>query len=110
MKPSAPAPATAQIIKLPRGKFDFEAYDLQPNEMSERIDRDRVMVVIIEGILRMNAQTLKRQVELLPTVLQGRSVGDLISDLKSASDGFDGLAKLFECAAARLTVIDAKLI
>jgi hypothetical protein len=40
----------------------------------------------------------------------GRSVGDLISDLKSASDGFDGLAKLFECAAARLTVIDAKLI
>jgi hypothetical protein len=98
MKPSAPAPATAQIIKLPRGKFDFEAYDL------------RVMVVIVEGILRMNAQTLKRQVELLPTVLQGLSVGDLISDLKSASDGFDGLAKLFECAAARLTVIDAKLI
>src|SRR3977135_252808 len=103
---------TAKIIRLPHDDFSFEAYEFQDSELSDRYDRDRVLVVILEGILRMNAATLKQKVNLLPTVLEleGVSIGDLIHDLEAASEGFDGLGKLFSCAAARLSVVNAKLV
>jgi hypothetical protein len=102
---------TAQVNRLPHDNFSFEAYDFQRSELSERYDRDRVLVVILEGILRMDAENLKRKANHLPGVLGRSSVcDDLIHDLKAASEGFEGLSMLFECAAARLTVINAKLV
>jgi hypothetical protein len=105
-----PPPKTAEIIRLPHDDFSFEAYELQDSELSDRYDRDRDLVVIVEGILRTNTDALKQKVNFLPTALEGVSIGDLIHDLESASEGFDGLGKLFACAAARLSVVNAKLV
>jgi hypothetical protein len=101
---------TAKVIPFPHDDFRFEAYDFQESQISQRYDRDRDLVVILEGILRMDAEALKQKVNCLPTKIEGFNVGDLICDLKAASEGFEGLSKLFECAAARLTVVNAKLV
>jgi hypothetical protein len=68
------------------------------------------MVTIVEEILRMDAKTLKRKVHLLPNVIECHPVSDLIHDIKVVAESFGGLADLFGCAVARLTVIDAKLV
>jgi hypothetical protein len=101
---------TAQIIRFPHDDFNFKAYDFQASLLSERYDADRAMVAIVEKTLRMDAKTLKRKVHLLPSAIEGHPVSDLIHDIKVVSESFEGLAELFACAAARLTVIDAKLV
>jgi hypothetical protein len=100
----------AEIIRLPHDDFSFQAYHFQDSELCDRYDRDRVLVVILEGLLRMDADALKQKVDRLPTVLEGVSINALIHDLEAASEGFDGLGKLFSCAAARLSVVNAKLV
>jgi hypothetical protein len=101
---------TAKVIPFPHDDFSFGAYDFQESQISERYDRDRKLVVILEAILRMDDAALKQKVRCLPTKIEGFDLRDLIFDLKAASEGFEGLSKLFECAAARLTVVNAKLV
>jgi hypothetical protein len=103
-------PRSAQIIRLPHEDFSFKAYDFPRSWLSERHDADRVMVTIVESILRMDAKALKRKVHLIPNAIEGPTVNDLIHDIKVVAGSFEGLAELFMCAAARLTVIDAKLV
>jgi hypothetical protein len=102
---------TAEVVPFPHDDFSFEAYDFQESAISERYDRDRDLVVILEGILGRDAAALKQKVvNCMPTEIEGFNIDDLIHDLKAASEGFEGLSKLFECAAARLTVVNAKLV
>jgi hypothetical protein len=101
---------TAQIIQLPRDDFSFEACDIQCWAMKERYERDSALVGIVQGILCSDSKTLKGKVHHLPRASNGHSIHDLTHDLIACGEGFKYLAELFACAAARLTVIDAKLV
>jgi hypothetical protein len=101
---------TAQIIQLSRDDFSFEACDIQCSAMKERYDRDSALVDIVQGILCSDSKTLKGKFHDLPRDLNDNGIHDLIHDLLACGEGFKDLAELFGCAAARLTVIDAKLV
>jgi hypothetical protein len=101
---------SAQVMQLPRDDFSFEACDIQCWAMKERYDRDSALVGIVQGILCSDSKTLKGKVHRLPRALNGHSIHDLTHDLIACGEGFKYLAELFACAAARLTVIDAKLV
>jgi hypothetical protein len=109
----AAAARSAKIIRLPHADFGFEAYDFEDGELSDRYDRDRTLVVILEAILRMDAATLKQKAEST-AMIGDRSIADwcgpLIHDLKAVGEGLEGLSMLFACAAARLEVIKARLV
>ena len=87
--------------------FDFEACEIV-EPFLERYDAQRLLVIVVEGILKKNADQLKTAMQAVADE-EGVSLTDLVIELRSAANGFQGLGELFECAAARIEVIEANL-
>jgi hypothetical protein len=55
------APALTPARKNPMPKADFQPYGFRPNQILDQYDENRPLVEIVEGILAMDAETLKRK-------------------------------------------------
>ena len=88
--------------------FDFEACEIG-EPFLERYDAQRLLVIVVEGILKKNADQLKTAMQAVADE-EGVSLTDLVIELRSAASGFHGLGELFECAAARIAEVEANLI
>jgi hypothetical protein len=99
---------TAKVIQLPHDDFSFKACNLK-RSLPEKYDTLRPYVVVVDGLIRMDASTLRLRVGAMKSesVIH---VGGLISDLESVAEDFEALASFFKTAAARLTVVKAKLV
>lgn len=87
--------------------FDFEACEIV-EPFLERYDAQRLLVIVVEGILKKNADQLKTAMQAVADE-EGVSLTDLVIELRSAANGFQSLGELFECAAARIEVVEANL-
>lgn len=88
--------------------FAFEACEIS-EPFLERYDAQRLLVNVVEGILKKNADQLKTAMQAV-TGEEGVSLTDLVIELRSAASGFQSLGELFECAAARIEVVEASSI
>jgi len=100
---------SAQIIRLPHDDFSFEACDLKGKTLLEKYDENRLYVDIVNGLIKSGSSALKRKVDAVKSET-GINVDDLISDIESVAEDFEALASIFRMAAARLTVVKAKLV
>ncbi len=100
--------ATADVVRLPGPSFEFDAYDIDEQFLA-RYDAERVMMVIVEGILKKNHEQLKRTARNAASAI-GVSLGALDNDIDSSASGWRALAGAFECAAARIRAVEARLV
>jgi hypothetical protein len=99
------------VIQFPGGTdYNFKSYRFRPNEITKAYDQQRSLVVIVQGILGKDASTLKQTVLRMAAASEKFSPTDLIDELNEAAGAFKALGELFSCAAARLTVVDRKLV
>jgi hypothetical protein len=96
------------VVRLPGPDYNFKPYGFQQNHL---YDQNRSLVAIVERILAHDAAALKRRLPYLPEVIGRQSItAELISNIKTAAGVYEALGELFNCAAARLTAVEAKLV
>lgn len=72
-------------------------------------DRDRTLVEIVDSVLRLDVPAMRCKVAGFSSVVD-RPVEALIADIEAAGKSYEALSALFECAVARLSAVDAKLV
>jgi hypothetical protein len=99
------------VVRLPGPDYNFKPYGLQQNQIIGLYDQNRSLVAIVERILAHDAAALKPRLPYLPEVIGRQSItAELISNIKTAAGVYEALGELFNCAAARLTAVEAKLV
>ena len=96
----------ANVIQFPGRKVGFEACEISA-EFLKRYDAERVLVVIVEALLRNDSEQLKAVMQTPPTEL---SMAELADEIRIAANGFRSLGDAFDLAADRIEVVDAKAV
>jgi hypothetical protein len=110
-RPKRMARLPDNVVRLPGPDYHFKPYGFRPDQIIELYDNNRAWVVTVERILALDDAELKRRLPYLSGATGGKfDTDDLISSIPKAGGAYEALGELFSCAAARLTVIEKKLV
>ena len=97
---------TANVVQFPRRNVGFEACETSA-QFLDRYDAERLLVIIVEAILRNNSEQLKAAMQTSATEL---SLAELADEIRMAANGFRSLSDAFDLAADRVEVVGAKAV